>query len=45
MPGIRGLYLSVCDAAVRVPELKAELRPIEDLLAQDRKKREDPPAP
>jgi hypothetical protein len=35
-------------AAVRIPELKAELRPIEELLAQDRKKPQEsdnPPAP
>jgi uncharacterized protein YecA (UPF0149 family) len=32
-------------AAVRIPELKAELRPIEELLAQDRKKPQEPAPP
>ena len=32
-------------AAVRIPELKAELRPIEDLLAQERKKPQEPGNP
>jgi hypothetical protein len=32
-------------AAVRIPELKAELRPIEELLAQDRKKPPEPGNP
>lgn len=32
-------------AAVRIPELKAELRPIEELLAQDRRKPPEPGNP
>lgn len=32
-------------AAVRIPELKAELRPIEELLAPDRKKPQEPQKP
>ena len=32
-------------AAARLPELKSDLRPVEDFLAQDRAPRAKPPVP